>query len=90
MTTIGAKEFRLNMDDVLDRVLAGEDIVLKHRFKEPVRLLATNPANNKQSRARLDGLRAFDAAPKKPSPFDPNKSIKELYHESMAKKYGIS
>lgn len=36
---------------------------------------------------RLPGLAAFDDVEKKPSPFDPRKSIKELYRESIAKKY---
>jgi|GEM_PF-3429808 plasmid stability protein len=36
---------------------------------------------------RLPGLAAFDNVEKKPSPFDSRKSIKELYRESIAKKY---
>jgi antitoxin (DNA-binding transcriptional repressor) of toxin-antitoxin stability system len=87
MKTIGAKELRNNLDDILDRVVAGEDIIVKHRFKAPIRLSAeitTMKSNNK-----LAGLQAFDAARKKPSPYDPNKSIKELYRQTMAEKYGL-
>jgi prevent-host-death family protein len=87
MKTIGAKELRNNLDSVLDRVAAGEEIIVKHRFKPPVRLSSAQPITKDTD--KLAGLHAFDAAPKKPSPFDPNKSIKELYRESIAKKYGL-
>lgn len=85
MKTIGAKELRLNLDSILDRVIAGEEIMVKHRFKAPVRLSGAQDGH--KAKEPMAGLKAFDAAPKKPSPFDPNKSIKELYRESIAKKY---
>jgi antitoxin (DNA-binding transcriptional repressor) of toxin-antitoxin stability system len=86
MKTIGAKELRLHLDQVLDRVIKGEDIIISHRFKAPVRLSALHmPYSNR--REELAGLRAFDAAPKRNSPYDPNKPIKDLYHESISKKY---
>lgn len=85
MKTIGAKELRLHLDQVLDQVLQGEDIIVNHRFKGPVRL--TSVYKQPAQRERLSGLRAFDAAPKRESPFDRKKSIKELYDESVAKKY---
>ena len=86
MKTIGAKELRLHLDKILDQVLGGEDIIVSHRFKAPVRLsaLASVPKNNPE---RLAGLRAFDAAPKRNVPYDKNKPIKELYNESVAQKY---
>ncbi len=86
MKTIGAKELRQNMDEILDRVLGGEDIIIQHRFKKPVRLSAFNALANKNHQ-KLVGLKAFENAPKEPSPFDPNKTIKELYHESISDKY---
>lgn len=85
MKTIGAKELRLHLDQVLDRVLKGEDVVLQHRFKGPVRLSALQPQTN--TRKPLAGLHAFEAASKKPSPFDSKKSVKEIYRESIANKY---
>lgn len=85
MKTIGAKELRLHLDQVLDQVLRGEDIIINHRFKGPVRL--TSVHKQLAQREHLSGLRAFDAAPKRESPFDPKKSTKELYDESVAKKY---
>ncbi len=86
MKTIGAKELRLHLDQVLDRVLSGEDIVIRHRFKDPVRLSAFRSPDASGSH-KLAGLRAFDAAPKRRSPFDPNKSVKQLYNESIFRKH---
>jgi len=85
MKTIGAKELRLHLDKVFDRVLDGEDIIVNHRFKGPVKISAVHPPTKNTD--KLAGLRAFDAAPKSPSPFDKTKSLKELYRESIAKKY---
>lgn len=86
MKTVGAKELRLHLDQVLDRVLNGEDIVVRHRFKDPVRLSALrSPATS--GLEKLAGLHAFDAAPKRRSSLDPNKSTKELYTESISRKY---
>ena len=85
MKTIGAKELRLHLDKVLDHVLSGEDIIVKHRFIEPVRVSAcTSPTHKSEP---LSGLKAFDEAQTQPSAYDNNKSIKELYSESIAKKY---
>ena len=86
MKTIGAKELRLHLDQVLDRVLRGEDIVVRHRFKEPVRLSALH-APFAKSPGKPVGLQAFDAAQKRTSPFNPDKSVKELYHEFLSGKY---
>lgn len=82
MKTIGAKELRLH----LDQVLGGEEIIINHRLKQPVRLSAVLPTPTHKS-GKLSGLRAFDAAPKQKSLLDPDKSIKELYHESITNKY---
>ena len=86
MKTIGAKDLRLHMDEILDRVLNGEDIIVQHRFKNPVRLSAVYAPAATDTK-RLAGLRAFEAAPKLPLSLDPNKSIKELYHESLDARY---
>jgi antitoxin (DNA-binding transcriptional repressor) of toxin-antitoxin stability system len=86
MKTIGAKELRQNLDQVLDRVLGGEDIIVDHRFKAPVRLSAFHTSSTTKHQ-RLDGLKAFYAAPRSEVKFDKNKSIKELYDESITRKY---
>ena len=86
MKTIGAKDLRQNMDEVLDRVINGEDIIVKHRFKKPVRLSAIDSSAIK-NRQKLAGLKAFEAAPKKPTVFNPDKTFKELYHEYISDKY---
>lgn len=85
MKVIGAKELRLHLNQVLDRVIGGEDIVVQHRFKDPVMLSALRKIP--QDKGKLTGLQAFDEAAKRPSPFDPNKPIKELYRESTSPKY---
>lgn len=85
MKTIGAKELRLHLDQVFDQVLQGEDIIVNHRFKGPVRLTSVYKHPNQLE--YLSGLHAFDAAPKRKSPFDQKKTIKKLYDESVAKKY---
>ncbi len=89
MKTIGAKELRLHLDQVLDRVLAGEDIIVRHRFKGPIRLSVVHTPEGKQA-GKLAGLRAFDAVAKKSSPFDKHKPIKKLYDESLTRKYAKS
>lgn len=89
MKTITAKEFRLNLDKVLDQVLAGEEVILKHRFKPAVRLSAASTYATPHAKETLAGLKAFDSAPKKLSPYSPNKSIKQLYKQTIAKKYGV-
>lgn len=86
MKTIGAKELRQHLDQIFDRVIRGEDIIVNHRFKGPVRLSAVHAVPGSKPE-KLAGLRAFDAATKRKSPYDPHKPIKELYDESIAKKY---
>lgn len=87
MKTIGAKELRLHLDEILDRVLSGEEIIVSHRFKAPVKLSALHPKSTTSSPARLAGLHAFDTVPKNNSPYDTTKSIKESYEESISKKH---
>jgi antitoxin (DNA-binding transcriptional repressor) of toxin-antitoxin stability system len=86
MKTIGAKELRLHLNQVLDRVLAGEDIIVSHRFKAPIKLSALSSIPNASSE-KLAGLRAFDAAPKRKVPYDKRKPVKDLYDESITQKY---
>jgi len=86
MKTIGAKELRQHLDSVLDRVLGGEDVIVSHRFKGSVRISALH-ASSSGKPEKLAGLRAFDAAPKLGVSFGKNKPVKELYNESIAKKY---
>ena len=88
MKTITAKELRTNLDGVIEEVLHGKSIVVKHRFKDPIQLTAYRPTPRKPNNSTTTpGLAAFDNAVKKPHTFDSNKSIKQLYHESLNKKY---
>lgn len=86
MKTVGAKELRLHLDEIIDRVLGGEDIIVSHRFKKPIKLSAVGSGPAKGAE-KLAGLSAFDSAPKRPSPFSVEKSIKEMYSETITKKH---
>ena len=83
--TIGAKHFRENLEDVFDKVNSGQSIVVSHRFKKPIKLepLERGFDNQKQ----LLGLKAFDASVKKVHKFNKNTSLKQLYTDSISKKY---
>ena len=85
MTTITAVELRKNMGEIFRRVRAGEQIAVTYRDLPPI-VLRSKHAGRK--RKTLAGLDAFLAAPKKPSPFDPDKSFKKVYHEHLDEKYG--
>ena len=88
MKTIGAKELRSNLDQILDQVANGEEILVSHRLKKhPIRLSAVYVSSPGGSNDRHAGLGAFDAAPKKPNPFNPKYSLKDLYSQSMNDKY---
>ncbi|MEI6481565.1 MAG: type II toxin-antitoxin system Phd/YefM family antitoxin [Candidatus Saccharibacteria bacterium] len=87
MKTITAKELRNNLDSILERVNAGEEIIVKHRFRDPVRLVPNNAI--KDTGKKMIGLAALDNAPRKEYFLDPNKSYKELYHDALDKKYGL-
>ncbi len=83
MTTITAVELRNNLEALLRRVMAGEEIRVTYRGRPAVRLSSDTP-----KKTRMEGLDAFLAAPRKMSTLDPNKSFKELYHEHLDRKYG--
>lgn len=48
---------------------------------------AKEPRHKFHGKYKLAGLRTFDKAAKRPSPFDPDKSIKKLYRKSAAHKH---
>lgn len=89
MKTIGAKELRVNLNQILDRVANGEEILVSHRLKKhPIRLSAVyTSGSGRPSDKKRAGLRAFDAALKKPNPFDPKTSLKDLYNQSISNKH---
>lgn len=87
MKTISAKELRTNLDSILERVNAGEEIIVKHRFREPVVLRSYSKKVTPKA-GTLPGLAIFDRAPKKKLNLDPNKSLKQLYHEHLDEKHG--
>lgn len=84
MSTITAKELRDNLGEIAKRVQRGEHIKVTYRNKLIFNLTPEKP----KTKSRLSGMQAMLTAPEKPSPFDPNKPVKALYHEHLQKKYG--
>jgi hypothetical protein len=90
MKTISAKDLRTNLDQILDKVANGEEILVSHRLKKhPIRLSAVYTTGKGDSKEKFSGLKTFDSAPKKPSPYNPDSSLKELYRQSISEKYLI-
>ncbi len=87
MKTITAVELRKNMGDVFARVQNGEEVRVTYRNSQPV-LLA--PVQQKTKKTTMTGLEALQKVRPKVSSLDPNKSIKELYHEMLDEKYGFT
>lgn len=83
MTRITAVELRENLREILERVQAGEHIVVTYRGGSPVRLVPEQDA--KQDMAGLDALLEltprFDA-------FADKESFDEQYAEHLESKYG--
>ncbi len=84
MTTITAVELRNNLEGIIKRVMAGEEIRVTYRQRPAIRLVTDAP----KKPARMAGLDAFLASPRQKSTLDPEKSFKELYHEHLEEKYG--
>ncbi len=83
--TIKATDLRKKLDEVFDRVNAGQEIVVTHRFKQPLKLEPV--VTPRKSEDLLAGLKVFDKARKRPSPYDSNAPLKELYSKSITHKY---
>lgn len=83
--TIGARQFRENFDEIFDKVNSGQSIIVSHRFKKPIKLEPLDRGFHDQK--KLLGLKAFDASRKKASKFNKNTPLKQLYRDSVAKKY---
>lgn len=87
MKTITAVELRKNMGEIFARVNNGEEIAVTYRNSQPVTLTPVRPKTKKKV---MTGLEALQKARPKISNLDPNKSIKELYHEMLDEKYGFT
>lgn len=86
MKTITSKDLRNNMDKILERVNAGEEIIITHRYRQPVKLTLADEAPKKG----LSGLAALDNAKAKvkiPASLK-HGDLKEIYHKDLLKKYG--
>lgn len=83
--TIGAKQFRENLEDIFDKVNSGQSIIVSHRFKKPIKLEPLERGFSDQK--QLLGLRAFDASAKKAHKFNKSTPLKQLYSDSISEKY---
>lgn len=84
MNTITSKKLRQSMDEVFDKVNNGQTVKITHRFKKPIIMI---PLDKKTNNKKMFGLEAFDIAKKSKSLYDTKKTIKQLYAESLLKKY---
>lgn len=89
MTTITATYLRNNLEDVMGQVVNGKEFIVSHRFKGAMKL---SRSSTEPKRKPMEGLKLIDKLHKEGKlkfDFDVNRPLKELYEESMAKKYGI-
>lgn len=84
MTIIGATYLRHHLDRIFDRVLAGEEFIIQHRTKGPIKL---SPMSEQHDDSRPTGLAALDRAPRKKYIFPPDQDWKSLYSASLDSKY---
>jgi antitoxin (DNA-binding transcriptional repressor) of toxin-antitoxin stability system len=85
MTTITALELRNNLKNVMERVIAGEEIAVTYRGAGLIKLSAETPLSRDMS-----GLSALRSAPRLQDPhelFSGAESFKELYHKLIEEKY---
>ncbi len=92
MTTITAKELRDNLRELTRRVRAGEHIYVSYRNQPAFKLEPINSKPNQepsaQARPGLQKLLEYQKNNSKKFKNTDNRPIKELYHESLMKKYG--
>ncbi len=74
MNTISVKELRDNLESIMARVNAGEEIVVRYRNKY-IALLRTTP-RDKSKKDTIAALEALEKAPRKKVQLDPTKSFK--------------
>lgn len=85
MTTITALELRNNLKNVMERVIAGEEIAVTYRGTGSIKLSAESlPARD------MSGLSGLRSAPRLREPrelFNSTESFKELYHKLIEEEY---
>lgn len=88
MNTITAKELRDNLDQIVKRVRCGESIRVTYRSKAAFTLRPEVPNQTLQP-GSVPAMNQFSEQSRKlrarkPQPLlNPNKSVKELYHELL-------
>ncbi len=96
ITYINTQEIRKDLMGFLQELAAGREYVVLNRSKPVVTVSGKGAANMNKAEARRnvqEFLAIGDlarASAKGTAELDPQKSYKELYTETMGKKYGIS
>lgn len=89
MKTITAKELRDNLNKVVDQVRAGERIRVTYRSKPAFTITPESPSSKRiepgSNQALKNFLKRVNARKQthKKHVFNPEKSVKELYHEML-------
>lgn len=86
MTTVTAKQLRENLSEYLDRLAAGEEIAVIRHSEIIGKLKPIKKAKKGNGPAIIAAFKEYqDYIQKNNITFksDPNKSIKQLYHEAM-------
>lgn len=95
---INTQEIRRDLMGFLRELAAGREYVVLNRSKPVVTLVGKDSKNARHDAHRSiaellaisDTIQAAGKGKAKQSNLDPNKSYKQLYTETMGKKYGIS
>lgn len=89
MKTIAAKELRTNLDEIVRRVRGGETMRVTYRSQPAFILQPEKPKKAGPTPGSPAAMKLFLASAEtmrksaKKTVLDPNKSIKELYHEML-------
>lgn len=89
MTTITAKQLRNNLEEIVRRVRAGEEIRVTYREKPAFRILPESQYAAKGKVPVMAGLDAFLASvPMQTDSTVDSASYKKLYNQHLQQKYG--
>lgn len=84
MTTISAKELRLNLSEYLKRAMDGEEIEVIYRSKPAVKLQPATRQQAGNSTAVAAAIREYSQKVKSvPVALLEHKPVKELYHDML-------
>ena len=84
MTTISAKELRINLSEYLKRAMGGEEIEVIYRSKPAIKLIPTITGDNGNSNAIVAAIREYNKRVKSvPASLKTDRPVKDIYHELL-------